>query len=127
MDFYSKEGDFIKKINIVKKSLDFEKIIENGKFNRNKFISIYIYDNDIKTRFGISVSKKVGNAVVRNKIKRQIKNIIDINKKDFQKNKDYIIIIKKDIINLSYKEIEESIINIINKNEWRTRNEKKQI
>ena len=127
MDFYSKEGDFIKKINIVKKSLDFEKIIENGKFNRNKFISIYIYDNDSKTRFGISVSKKVGNAVVRNKIKRQIKNIIDINKKDFQKNKDYIIIIKKDIINLSYKEIEESIMNIINKNEWRTRNEKKQI
>ena len=56
------------------------------------------------SRVGISVSKKMGNAVIRNKIKRQVRemarDLIDFNNCD----KDLIIIVKKGYIDKSFKE-----------------------
>ena len=71
----------MKKINIVKKNEDFDYIIKNGKILKNKYFTIYyIPETRDKYRIGITVPKKIGKAVLRNKIKRQIKEIID-NKK----------------------------------------------
>jgi ribonuclease P protein component len=93
----------MKKINIIKDSREFEKIIKNRHYYSNRFFIIYIIKKEAKYyRLGISIPKKVGNSVIRNKIKRQIKSIIDKNKfinKDF----DYVIIVRKEIINLDYK------------------------
>lgn len=117
---------FIKKINIIKKNEEFSQIINNGKCMRNQFFSIYIVENKLGiSRFGISVSKKIGIAVVRNKLKRQIKNIIDINQKVFKKNIDYIIIGKKELLDIDYNRIEQNLIFLIKKDEWRTKYEKK--
>lgn len=94
----------MKKINIVKKKEDFNRIIKNIKSFKFKYFIIYKEYNDNNYKFGISVSKKLGNAVIRNKIKRQVKNIID--KMDYQKNFNCIIIIRKDFLNLSFKDKE---------------------
>ena len=68
----------MKKINIVKKNLEFNEIIKKGKKYYSDLFFVYILKNSFPyNRFGISVSKKVGNAVIRNKYKRRIKNIID--------------------------------------------------
>ena len=110
----------MKKRDIVTKNQDFSKIIQNRKYMKNNLFAIYYKENNLENvRFGISVSKKIGNAVVRNKIKRQMKNIIDKNKNLFKKETDYIIIIRRGILDCNFHEIEDSLINLLKNNKWR--------
>lgn len=102
----------MKKINIVKKNEDFKRAITKGKQKKYELFNIYIErTNNQVHHFGISVSKKIGNAVVRNKTKRRLKSIID--KKNYQNNFNCIIIVKRAINNYSYKEIEEQLLNAL--------------
>ncbi len=104
----------MKKNDIVKKAKDFDLIIQKGKKIKNKFFNIfYINIEDDKKLFGIAVSKKNGNAVVRNKMKRQIRNIIDSNKNNFKNNCKYIIMIKSEGIDLSYTDKEMNLIKLV--------------
>lgn len=106
----------MKKKNIVKENRDFSKIINNGKKCWNDVYSIYYDTNSYEEyRIGISVSKKIGNAVVRNKIKRQIRSIADKYKKIYQNGKDYIIIVRKNYINFKFSELETKYLELINK------------
>ena len=66
-------------------------------------------------RFGISVSKKLGNAVYRNKYKRQLRFIIDKYKKNYQNGTDYIIIIRNGYIDLDFESKEKDFIYLIEK------------
>ena len=104
----------MKKKEIIKKSNDYTKIINNNNKMRNKYYSIF-YIKSNNTLFGISIPKKTGTAVVRNKIKRQIKNIIDTNKIHIQNNYNYVIIIRKEILELTYIEKEKELITLFKK------------
>lgn len=102
----------MKKINIVKKNEDFKRIITKGYYKKYELFNIYIEKNQEQNyHFGISVSKKVGNAVTRNKIKRRLKSIID--KKNYQNGFNCIIIVKGAIINYKYSYIEERLLNAL--------------
>lgn len=91
----------MKKINIIKKNIEFNRIIKNTKVYKTKSYIIYIERKEQESfKFGISVSKKIGNAVIRNKIKRQIKSIID--KKDYKNDFNCIIIVRKNFLNNSF-------------------------
>lgn len=105
----------MKKINIVKENRDFARIMHIVKPYKNKDFLVFVEnDNKINSyHFGISVSKKIGNAVTRNKIKRQIKYIID--KKDYQKNFNCIIIVRKAILENKFNHTEESLIALFSK------------
>ena len=100
----------MKKKYIVQKKEEFNKIIRTSKPYKNKYISIYLKNNDLEySRFGISIPKKYGIAVERNRIKRQLKEIIDSNKILFKNNADYIIIVRDSIKLKKYYEIEQII------------------
>ncbi len=100
----------MKKKYIVQKKEEFNEIIRTQKPYKNKYLSIYIRKSNLEyPRFGISVPKKYGTAVERNKIKRQIKEIIDSNQILFKKSLDYIIIVRDGIKQLKYKDIEKVI------------------
>lgn len=116
----------MKKFNIVKKNEDFKKVIKNGRYYKNPCFVIYIYNNNLNHyRFGISVSKKLGNAVVRNKIKRQMRNIIDKYKNYYSNQLDYIIIVKKDYNMRSFNEVENNFLTILESiKKRRSKNEK---
>ena len=103
----------MKKINILKNSRDFDRIIKNNKPYKFKDYIIYIDrdTNDIY-KFGLSVGKKIGNAVNRNKIKRQLKSIID--KKDYQNNFNCIIIVGKGIKEKNFEEREKNLLVALN-------------
>lgn len=105
----------MKKKNIIKESREFTEIINNKKRKTNQYYSIYYRPNNTQNRYGISIPKKTGVAVIRNKIKRQIKNIIDTNEKNIQKNFDYVIIVRKDILDLDYQTMNQKFIELINK------------
>ena len=83
-------------------------------------------DNELdRYRFGISVGKKIGNAVCRNKFKRQIRNIVDKNKKYYQNNMDYIIILRKASLEVEFDTLKRSFENLIAKINQGDKNEKK--
>ena len=105
----------MKKKEIIKNSNEFTKIIHTCPYKKNEHYIIYYKKNNINNRYGISIPKKTGKANIRNKIKRRIKNIIDLNKKIMHKPYDYVIIIRKRILELDYKEMELSLINLMEK------------
>lgn len=97
----------MKKINIVKESRDFDRLINNFSPFRYKNFLLYIERKQENYRFGISVSKHICNAVGRNKIKRQIRNIISDYK--FQPDFNCIIIARKSILGTSYLEMKQQL------------------
>ena len=105
----------MKKLDIIKSSGEYTEIINTGKKIKSNNISIYYRKNNEKNRYGISIPKKTGKAVIRNKIKRRIKNIIDNNKNSMQSSYDYVIIIRKGILDLTYQEIEIELLNLMSK------------
>lgn len=94
---------------IISKNLEFQELIKKGKKEKTRFFVIHYKNNNYNyNRYGISVGKKIGKAVTRNKIKRQIKSILSKNKLNY--SKDYVIIVRKEIFLLNYNEIEENLI-----------------
>jgi len=99
----------MKKINILKDSREFDRIIKKYKSYKYKDYIIYLErnTNDVY-KFGLSVGKKIGNAVNRNKVKRQIKSII--REKDYQNNFNCIIIVGKGINERTFEERKENLL-----------------
>ena len=107
----------MRKLYIVKTTRQFEDIINTGKCFKNKYFVVHEKNNELKyDRFGVSVSKKLGNAVFRNKYKRIIRSILDNYKKLYINNKDYIIILRREAINCDYELLEKELISLINHN-----------
>ena len=104
----------MKKLNIIKKQEEINNIIKTGNLSKNKFFYIYNKERESKYfRFCICVSKKLGNAVVRNKNKRQIKDIIDKSNLVFKSNMDYVIILRKEISNVSYDDKKKYLLELL--------------
>lgn len=107
----------MKKLYIVKTTRQFDNIIKTGKCYKNKYFVVYNKDNSLKyDRFGISVTKKLGNAVFRNKYKRIIRSILDNYKKLYINHKDYIIILRKDAIDCEYETLTKELFSLLNHN-----------
>ena len=86
----------MKKNEMIKKHQEFTDIIKNSRYVKNRNFTLYIRNSEYEyPHFGIAVSKKLGNAVERNKIKRRMRVILDENKNSLLNNKDYIIIMKR--------------------------------
>jgi ribonuclease P protein component len=104
----------MKKREIIKSSNDFNYIINNGKKASNQFFTIFYVDIDSNNKlFGVTTQKKCGNAVIRNRLKRQTKALIDENKLLFKNNRKYIIIIKKTCLTASYNDKSLSLKTLI--------------
>ena len=101
----------MKKKFIVKSNDEFNTIINTCRY----MVVYYCEKREFYSRFGISVGKKIGNAVTRNKLKRRMRNIIDCNKNLFKSDKDYIIIIRKGFIIESFENLSISFLSLINK------------
>ena len=104
----------MKKYEIVKEHTEFDDIIAKGKYRKNNFFVIYNKESNFSyPRFGIAVGKKIGNAVTRNKFKRQIRMIINNNKNLFKNNRDYIIIVKRSSLDLNFSELEDNLLELV--------------
>jgi len=103
----------MKKIDIIKSSDEFTEIINKGKSLKSKYYSIYYRDSNKNNRYGITIPKKLGIAVLRNKTKRRVKNIIDNNKNAMQNGYDYVIIVKKGILELTFLDMEKELLKLI--------------
>lgn len=101
----------------IKKSDEFLATIKRGKLYKNCAYIIYLKPNTFSyIRIGISTSKKLGNAVTRNKIRRQIRSMIH-ELVNYEANKDIVIIVKKDYLNSDYQTNKTLLGNLLNKEE----------
>ncbi|MCK4553470.1 ribonuclease P protein component [Candidatus Parcubacteria bacterium] len=107
----------LNKINRLTKDKDFDNIFKNGKSSYDKLIGVKAIQNQLgNSRFGILVSAKVSKkAVERNKIKRQIREIIKLQLNKIKLGYDVVIITLPAILGKSYQEIERSVISHLKK------------
>lgn len=98
----------------VKKEKDFSAIFKEGKSFANRKFVIYRLENDEQHfRVGLSVSKKLGNAVTRNQIKRRIRHILIEYKNQLVENVDFVVIARKGIEILEYAEMEKNLLHVL--------------
>ena len=111
----------MKKAEMIKKHQDFTEIIKNQKYQKNQNFVLYIKESKFNyPHFGIAVSKKLGNAVIRNKCKRRMRVILDKYKNQLRSDKDYIIIMKENSSKISFQELETSFKSLIERtNLWK--------
>ncbi len=114
----------MKKQYIVKHKYDFDRIINSNNVIKSKSFIVYYENNDLNHDcFGISVGKKLGNAVFRNKMKRKIRSIIDeYIKENNNNNRNYIILLRKNGIYNNYQKLKEDFNTLMSKE---NHNEKK--
>ena len=99
----------MKKRDVVKSNTLFNDIINNGVRLKNKYYMVCYLEKDYpKNNYGIAVGKKVSHADIRNKINRQVRDII---------HRNYIIICKKEILDLDFRERAKELISLLNKGE----------
>jgi ribonuclease P protein component len=105
----------MKKSYRIKKNEDFQAIFKKKKSFANRQFVIYLMDKPGQDHFriGLSVSKKLGNAVVRNRIKRYIRESV----KELQKqivDKDIIIIARHPVAEMNFHEVKKSLLHVMN-------------
>jgi ribonuclease P protein component len=87
------------------KRKDFLRLSYSGKRVGNKyFTALYLKSKKDKSRLGITASKRVGNAVVRNRMKRLVREYFRLNKRELKKIIDISVIVKKNSAYLTTKE-----------------------
>ena len=98
----------------IKKNAEFQTIFKKGKsFANRQFVVYCLNKEEDYYRVGLSVSKKVGNAVVRNRIKRYIRQtFLEIHDQVFP-NMDYIIIARNPAAKLDFHETKKSIEHVL--------------
>ena len=98
------------------KNNEFKVVYENGKSYGNKFLVMYVNSNDLDyNRIGISVSKKVGNSVVRHRIKRLIRESLRLNGSIFNIGLDIVVIARVNVVGKGYSEVESAVMHLARK------------
>ena len=97
----------------LKKNRDFQIVYKNGRSYANKYLVMYIMENDQnKNRLGISVSKKVGNSVVRHHITRLVRESYRLHEEIFNSGLDIVVIARNSAASVSYHEVESAMLHL---------------
>ena len=97
----------------LKKNKDFQTVYRQGKSYANKYLVLYIMENQTENnRIGISVSKKVGNSVVRHHLTRLIRESYRLQEECFQRGYDLVVIARQSAKDVTYKEMESALIHL---------------
>lgn len=105
----------MKKAYRVKKEKDFQQVFHAGRSCANKKFVVYTIDkpDSIHFRVGISVGKKVGNAVVRNRIKRMIRAAVFDLKEEIVPRQDFIIIARPAVKGIPMGELKKNLVHVL--------------
>lgn len=107
----------------LKKNNEFRMVYRRGKSLANNLLVLYTYnnrnnknsDNEVYNKIGVSVSKKVGNSVVRSRSKRLIMESYRLNEASIKKGFDFIFIVRNNMKDKSFHEVERAMMNLFKK------------
>ena len=98
----------------LKKNRDFQKVYRNGTSKGNRYLVMYVLKNQyMKNRLGISVSKKVGNSVVRHRTTRLIRESYRLNQDNLKTGYDMVVIARQTAKGQNYHTIESAFLHLI--------------
>ncbi|MBH1942500.1 ribonuclease P protein component [Mobilitalea sibirica] len=101
------------KTETLKKNDDFKTVYQTGKSFANKYLIMYVKKNELgSNRLGISVSKKVGNSVVRHRITRLIRESYRLLEDRFLNGLDIVIVARISAKGRTYAEIESALLHL---------------
>ena len=97
----------------LKKNNDFRNVYENGKSYADKYLVMYVLENnkDIN-RLGISASKKVGNSVVRHRFARLVRESYRLHENIFNSGLDIVVVARKNAASVGFFEIEKALLHL---------------
>ncbi|MDZ7836052.1 MAG: ribonuclease P protein component [Alkalibacterium sp.] len=103
----------------VKTEADFQKVFHQGQSMANRQFVVYSIAKEGQTHFraGLSVGKKMGNAVMRNAIKRKIRHcLIEFDQQDLiRQDIDFIVIARKPVSEMDYHEVRKSLLHVFDR------------
>ncbi len=99
----------------LKRRNDFRRVFRAGSSVANRQFVLYTFTrvDDGVTRVGISISRKVGKAVVRNRVKRLVKEVIRKWVDQIHPHLDLVFIARNPVVGLNYKEVESSLRHVM--------------
>ncbi|MBE6009915.1 MAG: ribonuclease P protein component [Lachnospiraceae bacterium] len=100
----------------LKKNEDFRKVYRKGRSFGNRQLVLYVLENSAgKNRLGISVSRKVGNSVVRHRLTRLIRESYRLHEEEFICGLDLVVIARTAAKDATYHEIESALLHVSRK------------
>lgn len=101
----------------LKKNKEFQRVYKVNKSYANNLLVVYVLEHrdNPQRRVGFSVSKKMGKAVKRNRIKRMLREIYRLNQHRFREDVDLVLIPRQKLIGATYVEIEKGMIKLFDK------------
>ena len=97
----------------LKKNSDFKNVYRKGKSYANKYLVMYVLENNSdRNRIGFSVSKKVGNSVVRHHITRLLRESYRLHENIFNSGLDIVVVVRKDAALMTYAKIESAFLHL---------------
>ena len=97
----------------LKRNEDFRRVYARGKSYANRYLVMYALENQTdKNRLGISVSKKVGNSVVRHRVIRLIRVSHRIREESFNSGLDMVVVARKSAKDKTCQEIESALLHL---------------
>lgn len=97
----------------LKKNREFQKVYKNGRSAANRLLVMYEMENGLgKNRLGVSVSKKVGNSIVRHRLTRLIRESYRLNEEMFPCGRDIVVIARVSAKGKGYREIESALLHL---------------
>ena len=106
-------GIYMKFTESLKSNRDFKNVYSKKKSYANKYLVMYALENGLdKNRLGISVSKKVGNSVVRHRVTRLIRESYRLHEELYQSGFDIVIVARVSAKDAGYKEIESALLHL---------------
>ena len=95
------------------KNRDFQNVYKKGKSFANKYLVMYVLKNEKEeNRLGISVSKKVGNSVVRHRVTRLVRESYRLHENIFNSGLDIVIVARNSASSVGYFEIESALLHL---------------
>ena len=97
----------------LKKNNEFQRVYRKGTSQANRYLVMYVLPNQhMKNRLGISVSKKVGNSVVRHRVTRLIRESYRLNERSFRQGLDIVVVARPNAKDRTYQEIESALMHL---------------
>ena len=97
----------------LKKNRDFQVVYKTGTSYVNKYLVMYVRKNQLdKNRIGISVSKKVGNSVVRHRLCRLVRESYRLNESLFPRGLDIVVVARVSAKERTFREIESAFLHL---------------
>ncbi len=107
----------MKFVTSLKKTSEFKKVYNYHRSKANRLFIMYIMKNgSMESRLGISVSKKVGNSVVRHRMTRLVREVFRLNQHKMIKGYDMIVIVRPLAKEHTFQEFESGIIHLLKLN-----------